>query len=49
MLRRLTIMYTTKEMFDLEHTLARDYLLQFEFPWDALPGIKDLLLNLVLN
>lgn len=46
MLRRLTIMYTTKEMFDLEHTLARDYLLQFEFPWDALPGIKDFIIEL---
>ena len=39
-------MYTTKEMFDLEHTLARDYLLQFEFPWDALPGIKDFIIEL---
>ena len=39
-------MYTTKEMFDLEHTLAKDYLLQFEFPWDALPGIKDFIIEL---
>ncbi|MBR2825225.1 MAG: UDP-N-acetylglucosamine pyrophosphorylase [Solobacterium sp.] len=39
-------MYTTKEMFDLDHTLARDYLLQFEFPWDALPGIKDFIIEL---
>jgi len=39
-------MYTTKELFDLEHTLAGEYLAQFEYPWQALKGIKDLILEL---
>ncbi len=39
-------MYTTKELFDLEHTLAGDYLADFEYPWQALKGIRDLILAL---
>ena len=35
-----------KELFDLEHTLAKDYLRQFAMPWQALPGIKELILKL---
>ncbi|MCQ2540361.1 MAG: UDP-N-acetylglucosamine pyrophosphorylase [Acetatifactor sp.] len=34
------------EMYDLEHTLAKDYLLQYEYPWQALKGIKDKILAL---
>ena len=33
-------------LFDLSHTLAGDYLAQFEYPWQALDGIKDLILSL---
>ena len=33
----------TNDLFDLSHTLARDYLAQFEYPWQALPGIKNLI------
>ena len=29
------------DLFDLSHTLAKDYLLQFTYPWDALAGITD--------
>ena len=36
-------MYTTKELFDLNHTLAKEYLDKFEYPWEALNGIKDLI------
>ncbi len=34
------------ELFDLSHTLAGDYLAQFQYPWQALDGIKDLILSL---
>ena len=30
------------ELYDLEHTLAKDYLAGFTYPWEALKGIKDL-------
>lgn len=39
-------MYKTTELFDLEHTLAKEYLAQFEYPWEALPGIKDFIIEL---
>ena len=42
-------MYTTTELFDLEHTMAGDYLLAYEYPWQALKGIKDLILELGKN
>ena len=36
----------TTGLFDLSHTLAGDYLARFEYPWQALDGIKDLILTL---
>ena len=42
-------MYKTTELFDLEHTMAADYLAAFEYPWQALQGIKDLILELGRN
>ena len=39
-------MYTIKDLYDLDHTLAKDYLLQFTYPWEALKGIKDFILQL---
>ena len=36
----------TTGLFDLSHTLAGDYLARFEYPWQALDGIKDLILAL---
>ena len=36
----------TTGLFDLSHTLAGDYLARFEYPWQALDGIKDLILRL---
>ena len=39
-------MYTINDLFDLDHTLAAGYLRQFEYPWQALDGIKELILAL---
>ena len=39
-------MYTINDLYDLEHTLAKDYLAQFTYPWEALKGIKDFILAL---
>ena len=36
----------TTGLFDLSHTLAGDYLARFEYPWQALDIIKDLILAL---
>ena len=33
-------MYTISQLYDLEHTLAKEYLSQFTYPWEALAGIK---------
>jgi NDP-sugar pyrophosphorylase family protein len=34
------------DLFDLNHSLAGEYLQQFWYPWQALKGIKDLVLSL---
>lgn len=39
-------MMTIQDMYDVEHTLAKDYLSQFTFPWEALKGIKDMIIAL---
>jgi len=39
-------MMTIRDMYDLEHTLAKDYLSQFTYPWEALKGIKDMIIAL---
>ena len=39
-------MYTINDLYDLDHTLAKDYLSQFTYPWEALKGIKDFILQL---
>ena len=38
-------MYTIKDLYDLDHTLAKDYLSQFTYPWEALNGIKDFIIE----
>ena len=38
-------MYTITDLYDLDHTLAADYLRQFTYPWEALKGIKELILR----
>ena len=42
-------MFTLKDMYDLDHTMAKDYLQPFEYPWLALAGIKDLIISLGQN
>jgi NDP-sugar pyrophosphorylase family protein len=39
-------MYTINDLYDLDHTLAKDYLSQFTYPWEALKGIKDMIIEL---
>ena len=39
-------MFEIKELYDLDHTLAKNYLNDFTYPWEALKGIKDLILQL---
>ena len=39
-------MYKTTDLLDLEHTIAKDYLSKFEYPWQALKGIKELIVEL---
>ena len=36
----------TEELFDLNYTMAGGYLAGFEYPWQALDGIKELILAL---
>ena len=35
---------TVSDLYDLDHTMARDYLEQFNYPWEALGGIGDMIL-----
>lgn len=39
-------MLEIKDLFDLTHTIAGDYLAGFTYPWEALAGIKELILEL---
>lgn len=34
------------ELYDLSHTAAADYLGGFEYPWEALGGIKEMIISL---
>lgn len=37
---------TIPELYDLEHTLAAEYLRRFTYPWEALKGIADMIVAL---
>ena len=39
-------MLTIRELYDLDHTLAGEYLSQFTYPWEALSGIKAMIVRL---
>ena len=39
-------MFTTEDLLDLDHTLAKEYLTNFEYPWEALKGISDYIIEL---
>ena len=34
-------MLKIKDMYDLDHTIAKEYLERFEYPWEALSGLKE--------
>ena len=38
-------MIKTMELYDMSHSLAGSYLASFEYPWQALSGIKNLILE----
>lgn len=40
-------MYTTKNLFDLNNTIAKEYLEKYEYPWEALPEIKNFIKDLI--
>ncbi len=37
---------TINDLYDLSHSMAGDYLSEFKYPWEALEGIKELILEL---
>lgn len=39
-------MCTITNLYDLSHTMAAEYLRQFTYPWEALKGIKDMILSI---
>ena len=39
-------MYGIKDLYDLNHTAAKDYLSKYTYPWEALKGIKEFILEL---
>ena len=39
-------MLNTRDLYDLSHSLAGSYLSGFDYPWQALAGIKSLILTL---
>lgn len=36
-------MYTIQNLYDPRHSLAAEYLQKFTYPWEALPGIKEMI------
>ena len=40
------MMLTVHSLFDLKHTMAREYLSGFFYPWQVLKGLKDVILLL---
>lgn len=38
-------MIKTQELFSLENTMAKDYLAAYEYPWQALKGINDFIIE----
>lgn len=39
-------MYTIEELYDLDHTLAGNYLRNYTYPWEALAGIRDMIVEI---
>ena len=45
-MKGLIELYTITALYDLNETLAKDYLAGFTYPWEALKGIKDMIIAL---
>lgn len=39
-------MITIRELYDLSHTMAADYLEKFTYPWEALSGLREMIIAL---
>ncbi len=39
-------MYTIRDLYDLEHSMAAEYLSRFTYPWEALKGIREEIIRL---
>ena len=39
-------MYTIRDLYDLTHTRAADFLSSYTYPWEALKGIKQMIITL---
>jgi len=39
-------MYKTNELYDLNYTIAKEFLSKYEYPWQALADIKEFIINL---
>ncbi len=44
--KEVSCMLTTRNLFDLKHSLAGEYLAGFSYPWQSLGGIKELICRL---
>ena len=42
-------MYKTNDILDLNHTIAKEFLNNYEYPWEALKGIESLIIQLGKN
>ena len=42
----MSTMYGMSDLYDLSHTMAGEYLSRFHYPWEALKGIKEMILTL---
>lgn len=42
----MTKIYKTKELYDLNETIAKELLESCDYPWEALPNIEDLIIKL---
>ena len=40
---RANLALTIKELFDLEHTELKEFLLRFTYPWETLPGLTKMI------
>ena len=44
--KKVIKMYKIEDLYDLNHTQASSYLQKYEYPWEALKGIKDFIIEL---